>query len=172
MLKYLLFLITFRYLPKTGRAHQWEETGQVTQRGSWGSHSVWAWLWTGGIREQGLSGESDLERPAAYVQRWERDQRWSSSTWPHCASQRLSSSSPWPSLILLSNPLITFTTLSSSFCNLPLSCSLLPFHFLCVMHVRYISYVIIFPLVVVQRAFWMQWHVIFQPVCPLTARWL
>lgn len=47
----------------------------------------------------------------------------------------LSSSSPWPSLILLSNPMITLTTLSSSFCNLALSCSLLPFLFLCIMHV-------------------------------------
>lgn len=60
-----------RHLPKAGRTRQWEETWQVTEHRPWGSLSVWPWLWTCGIREQGLPGKPDLERPADYLPRWE-----------------------------------------------------------------------------------------------------
>lgn len=74
MLTYLWFFSTVyfsnRYLPKTGGTHQWEETWQIAQYGPWSSFSLWAWLWTCGIREQGLSGKPDLEWPADCLSRW------------------------------------------------------------------------------------------------------
>lgn len=88
-----------RYLPKTGGTHQWEETWQVTQHGPWSPFSLWDWLWTCGIREQGLSGKPDLERPADCLPRCAPIHLFSGFTvspLTHPSSQQcLSSSSLW-----------------------------------------------------------------------------
>lgn len=59
-----------RHLPKTGSTCQWEETGQVPECWPWGPLPLWPWLWAGGCREQGLSGEPDLEWPSDVLPRW------------------------------------------------------------------------------------------------------
>lgn len=190
MLNIFIFFITLcfshRYLPKTGGTHQREETWQVTQCGPWSSLSLWAWLWTCGIREQGLSGKPDLERPADCLPRWTRNHLFpgltlrvtfstaSSSSSSQCC---LSSSSLWVTIHWhcylahwsLYNPVII------PLCNLPLSCSHSSLSIMYETNVFSMSHDHISslcPMVIVQRAHWMLWHAIFQPLCPLTARWL